>query len=177
MDDYMLEQAKSQARSRDQWHIAQLSEFFGISKPTVRRRLKDGEITGKKRDTESGSEWSVTGDELARCIDQSEKLQNYFEKTIEDERQGEIRRPGEDMTQMLQDLIQENRHLQEKLGDAREEKARVETENEHLKAKLDELTDPLALPSGKAKSTLETLNWIPVVRRLIPQDLRDKLGE
>lgn len=145
MEENLLESYQNQAKAKETWTVKELKEFFEVSHTTVRKRIKEGELTATTRETETGKRYEVTGEELARNISQSEKLRNYLEKKTETQDQN---RPDDPAGEAKGDLAQKYAELREELGKYKERCKHLEKENQDLKAKINELTETKALPSG-----------------------------
>lgn len=166
MDEKELELYQERLRSKDTWGTQDLADFFGVSSETIRRRIKDGTITASESETNLGTRWTVSSEEIVRNVSQSDTLQKYLED--QDEPSG---RTSPDQSENMMDFVRSLRteierkderieelhdkidSLQETVGNLREKAGKLETENQHLRAELDRLTEDeetKALPEGGA---------------------------
>lgn len=139
MDGETLREYRQALKSRDEWGTSELSDFFGVSGETIRRRINDGTITASQKETSLGTKWTVSSEEIIRNLSQSSALQNYLEKKNDDD----LNSPGQTEVAYLRKKIERKDEqisdLQEKLGELRERNGKLETENEHLRARLNEI--------------------------------------
>ena len=156
MEDSILKVYQDQAKAQDTWTIKELKEFFEVSHTTVRKRIKDGELTATTEETKTGKRYEVTGEELSRNISQSETLQDYLkEKTEDKDQEGPDDPGGRPPYNFTRELYKENERkneriagFREKLAECKTERKHLEKENQDLRATLNELTEAKELPAG-----------------------------
>lgn len=182
----LIEHYQKQLRSRDEWTTGQLADFFGVSGETIRRRLKDGTITGRQTETTRGQVWTVETEEIVRNIQQEGKLQGYLKKKLESQnneatktvnteyepqnkptteaKQDNIVGILVEQVERLQDRLESTREtveeLREQNGSLKERVKYLENENNQLRAELDKHSEPNALPSKIKDGRDKALNYV-----------------
>jgi regulator of replication initiation timing len=186
LDQELIEHYQKQLRSRDEWTTGQLADFFGVSGETIRRRLKDGTITGRQSETTRGKVWTVKTEEIVRNIQQEKQLQRYLKKKLEsghteattakntesspqnstttESNQDSIVGALVDQVERLQDRLESTREtveeLREQNGSLKERVNNLENENKQLRAELENRPEPNALPAKIEQGRKEVLQQV-----------------
>lgn len=172
MEETLLNHYQTQLDSQDTWGVNDLAEFFGVSHQTVRRRIEDGEITAKKKETETGYIWEVPAGEIKRNLAQSQTLQQYLTDKLKKQEDGSQiasqRSPNVNPDEgIIPNLLERIDRLQDKVESLREENGRLKAQNEHLedenkdlRARLNEYIEPKALPAAAESGRKEVLDKV-----------------
>lgn len=172
MEETLLNHYQTQLDSQDTWGVNDLAEFFGVSHQTVRRRIDDGEITAKKKETETGYTWEVPAGEIKRNLAQSQTLQQYLTDKLQKQKDGpqiaSQSSPNVNPDEgIIPNLLERIDRLQDKVESLREENGRLKAQNEHLedenkdlRARLNEYIEPKALPAAAESGRKEVLDKV-----------------
>lgn len=123
--------------------VSQAAKQFKVSRPTLQKALKDGNITGKKVNIGGSSSWQIDTAELARIYEMRKDGDNLSSRQDTMERQQLATAKKGDFLNLANPLQEEVAALREKLADAERRAAAEEAKAEERERLVELYKDQL----------------------------------
>lgn len=112
----------------DELTIAQASQALGVSKDTIRRRIKAGEIRAEKRPSAYGDQYYIRSIELTEAVKSvdvvkmeqtmtPDQLQGLFKQAVQDAMQDAIAPLHKEISALKADLAEAQAQLRDELNE------------------------------------------------------------